>query len=51
MQIFVKNVAGNSLTLNVAADASLESVQAQIENETFVSGFRLMCAGKQLEVS
>ena len=50
MQIFVKSVSGTSLTLNVASDASVDSVKHMIENDTFISGFRLVCGGKQVEV-
>ena len=51
MQIFVKNVSGNSMTFDVAADASVDSVKHMVEDQSFISGFRLVCAGKEIEVS
>ncbi|GLD97887.1 hypothetical protein PINS_up021526 [Pythium insidiosum] len=49
MQLFVETLSGAPLTLAVAADASVASVKQMIENVEFMSGFRLVCAGKQLE--
>ncbi|TMW59045.1 hypothetical protein Poli38472_007190 [Pythium oligandrum] len=49
MQLFVETLSGAPLTLSVAADASVASVKQMIENHEFMSGFRLVCAGKQLE--
>jgi hypothetical protein len=49
MQLFVETLSGAPLTLEVAADASVASVMHMIENVEFMSGFRLVCAGKQME--
>ena len=48
MQIFVDTLGGNPLTLSVAADASVASVKQMVEDREFLTGFRLVCAGKQL---
>jgi len=48
MQLFVETLSGAPLTLEVAADASVASVQQMIENVEFMSGFALVCGGKQL---
>jgi hypothetical protein len=48
MQIFVDTLTGSPLTLSVASDASIESVKQMVEDREFMTGFRLVCAGKQL---
>ncbi|DAZ99142.1 TPA: hypothetical protein N0F65_010226 [Lagenidium giganteum] len=48
MQIFVETLSGAPLTLSVAKDASVASVKQMVEDVEFMSGFRLMCAGKTL---
>ncbi len=49
MQIFVDTLTGNSLTLAVTKDASIDSVKQMVEDREFMTGFRLVCGGKQLE--
>lgn len=49
MQIFVETLSGAPLTLSVAADASVASVKQAVEDVEFMTGFRLVVAGKQLE--
>ncbi|EQC29273.1 hypothetical protein SDRG_12941 [Saprolegnia diclina VS20] len=48
MQIFVDALGGRTLNLNVAADASVASVAAQVENLEFISNFGLTFAGKSI---
>ncbi|CAK4737993.1 unnamed protein product [Aphanomyces euteiches] len=48
MQIFVDALGGRTLNLNVANDATVASVAAQVENLEFIQNFRLVCAGKTM---
>ena len=49
MQLFVQTLSGAPLTLSVESNASIDSVKLAIENTEFMSGFHLVCGGKQLE--
>jgi len=49
MQIFVDTLSGAPLKLSVASDASVAAVKQMVEDVEFISEFRLVCAGKQLE--
>ena len=50
MQLFVKTHS-NTLTVDVAANSTVDGLKAAIENQEFLpaDSMRLMCAGVQLE--